>query len=265
MRKILNYSISKFSIMNEDLHVWPFVISIPHSGLYLPEKMARELRNDVILANADWYLPELFSFLFEQGYTVLINNVSRYVVDPNRKPAESNNSDYQSALIYTKTTFGKEMYSEALSSEEIKSRISNIYLDYHAVLQKLIAEKQKHFDKVYLLDLHSFGMDIDADVVLGNGNGQTTQNDFFQGVWEIFTEEGFKVAINKPFSGGFITKRYGKKGSSTESLQIEISYDSYICKRSFGEEECPDIDRVLMGKCRQKLKTVFTKMNEKIC
>ena len=261
MRMILNDNIPRISIINEDLHVHPFIFSIPHSGIYLTEQMAKELHYDVILANIDWYLPECFSFLGEQGYTILINNVSRYVIDPNRSIEASEISDNHGALIYTKTTFGKEMYSAALSRKETSSRIREFYQTYHFVLQRLITEKQKRFEKVYLIDLHSFGKEIDADVVLGNGNGSTMQHYALQCFQNAFSDEGFRTALNDPYSGGFITKHYGAKDSPCESLQIELSYNAYICKRDFTEEECPGIDHFLMTNCQRKLRRVFARIN----
>ena len=264
MRKILNDNIPKISIINENLHVHPFIFSIPHSGIYLTEQMATELHNDVILANTDWYLPECYSFLHDQGYTILINNVSRYVIDPNRSIEASEISDNHRPLIYTKTTFGKEMYSAALSREETSSRIREFYQTYHTALQRLITEKQKRFEKVYLIDLHSFGKEIDADVVLGNGNGSTMQRYTLHSFKNAFSDEGFRTALNDPYGGGFITKHYGAKDSPCESLQIELSYNAYICNRDFTEEECPSIDLFLMTNCQRKLRRVFARINAEI-
>ena len=264
IRRILNDNIPRVSIINEDLHVHPFIFSIPHSGMYLTEQMAQELHNDVVLANTDWYLPECYSFLYEQNYTVLINNVSRYVIDPNRGIEEGESSGYHSALIYTKTTFGKEMYSVALSNEEISSRIREFYQNYHSALQRLIAEKQKHFGKVYLIDLHSFGKNINTDVVLGNANGSTMQSDTLLCFQKAFSDEGFRTALNDPYSGGFITKHYGAKDSPCESLQIELSYNAYICKRDFTEEEHPSIDHLLMINCQRRLNRAFARIDTEL-
>lgn len=65
-----------------------------------------------------WYLPNLYSFLKYLEITTIVNNVSRYVIDPNN-------------------------------------------------------DKLSCFNKIYLIDLHSFGKDIDTNIVLGNRNGQT--------------------------------------------------------------------------------------------
>ena len=47
-------------------------------------------------------------------------------------------------------------------------RIDNYYVPYHKEIEKLLKEKLKYFEKVYLIDLHSFGRNIGSDIVLGN-------------------------------------------------------------------------------------------------
>lgn len=57
----------------------------------------------------------------------------------------------------------------------------------------------------------------------------------------------FVDAVNNPYKGGYITKHYGDKNKQCESLQIEISYQSYIDKRVFDEEEYPTINNNVMN------------------
>lgn len=44
----------------------------------------------------------------------------------------------------------------------------NYYLPYHQALKKSIEDKLKVFKKVYVIDLHSFGLNYGADVIIGN-------------------------------------------------------------------------------------------------
>ena len=82
-RKIIDDSLNKVEIINLNNNEIPIVISIPHSGEYVTMKMSNNL-NDVFLSNMDWYLDKLYSFLSDLGFTIIINNVSRYVIDINR-------------------------------------------------------------------------------------------------------------------------------------------------------------------------------------
>ena len=222
--------------------------------------MNNKLKENVILANMDWYLPELYSFLEELGFTVVINNISRYVIDSNRNIEKLNYEKYTESLIYKKTTFNKEIYNKPLAQVEIDYRIDNFYKPYHETLKKEIKKKLTHFNKVYLIDLHSFGKQIGKDIVLGNNNGKTMNKELFYKIYKLFTNNGFQVAINNPYSGGYIIKHYGNKSQQCESLQIEISYSSYIDKRLFYEEELPKINNEIMQYCKKRLKNIFNEI-----
>ena len=257
LRKILDENTLIVEVINENIHKLPFVISIPHSGVYVTKEMNNKLKENVILANMDWYLPQLYSFLKELGFTVVINHVSRYVIDPNRDIKSADGEEYTKSFIYKKTTFGREMYRDTLLQEEIDDRINKYYKVYHDTLQRTISEKLVHFEKAYLLDLHSFGRQMEVDVVLGNNEGQTMKEELLSYIQKLFMDNGFDVAINYPFKGGYITKHYGDKNQRCESLQIELSYSSYIDKRVFPEEELPLINENVMKDCREKLKKIF--------
>ena len=75
----------------------------------------------------DWYLPNLYSFLKDLEITTIVNNVSRYVIDPNRKITDSINTSYLDNYVYTKTTFNNPMYNTDLEDEEIRDRITKYY------------------------------------------------------------------------------------------------------------------------------------------
>ena len=64
------------------------------------------------------------------------------------------------------------------------------------------------------------------------------------------------------FDGGYITKHYGDKNQQCESLQIELSYYSYIDKRVFYEEELPNINEVVMKNCQRRLKKIFREISK---
>ena len=262
MCKILDEKTETVKVINDNVHKLPFVISIPHSGLYLTSEMSRKLKEEVILANMDWYLPELYAFLEKLEFTVVVNNISRYVIDPNRDINSISSEKYTKSLIYKKTTFGKEMYNDRLLQEEVDSRISNFYKNYHETLERTISEKLEHFNKVYLIDLHSFGKQIEEDVVLGNDNGRTMNENLLKYFQKLFIDNEFRVAINDPFNGGYIIKHYEDKNQRCESLQIELSYYSYIDKRVFYEEELPNINEDVMKNCQRRLQEIFKQISK---
>ena len=143
---------NNITIWNNDKNEIPIIVSIPHSGTYIPRIMKKNLISNVVLANMDWYLPSLYSFLKDLKITTIINNVSRYVIDVNRELFNNSNDSYVHNYIYTKTTFNIPMYKEKLKDEEIKSRILKYYTPYHITLKKLLDDKLSNFNKVFLID-----------------------------------------------------------------------------------------------------------------
>ena len=246
---------NNITIWNNDKNEIPIIVSIPHSGTYIPRIMKKNLINNIVLANMDWYLPSLYSFLKDLKITTIINNVSRYVIDVNRELSNNSNDSFVHNYVYTKTTFNNPMYKEKLKDEEIKSRILKYYTPYHITLKKLLDDKLSNFNKVFLIDLHSFGKDIVSDIVLGNKNGQTINEEFTMFIKNILNNLDFKVDLNIPYSGGYIVKKYSTENVNT--LQIELNYKKYIDNKTFSNEDFPKVNQILFTETQEKLKYLF--------
>ena len=249
-------------IWNEFDNSVPIIVSIQHSGTNLTMSMRKDLLDNVILSNMDWYLIELYSFLKKLHITTIVNNISRYVIDTNREIVDNSSDSYTKNYIYTKTTFGYEIYKNIPSEREIKNRIQKYYNAYHENLSKLIKYKLKKFNRIYLIDLHSFGKDINEDIVLGNANGETSSDVFINNIKENLEKHEFIISLNKQYSGGYIVKKYA--GKNIETIQIELSYKKYIANRTFKNEEFPEKDMKLFYTTQQKPKKAFEEIITKI-
>ena len=249
-----------YAVLNGDCHDLPVVVSIPHSGTWLPEDIRAAMRSDAILASTDWYLPELYEFLGEQGFTVLINHVSRYAADVNRRPGSKHPRDARGVAVYDKTTGGTSLYEEPLLPDEIDRRIALYHAQYHAALRRALDEKLARFSHVVLIDLHSFGRNIAPDVVLGTGRGTTASAALTASVRDAFADEDFCMAVDAPFSGGYITHRYGSRNGPVEALQIELSYAADVGIHALGNVAQPEPDQALFRKAQARLMRVFARL-----
>lgn len=236
------------------------IASIPHGSSKITSDMRRCMRENVLLTNNDWFLNELYNFLPKLNITKISANYSRYVIDVNRNiNKEKVRGDYTESLVYHKTTFRKEIYKKALSSETIKNRIVKFYDPYHFHLLDEINKSLKLNKKAYLLDLHSFYAQSEADVVLGTWHGDTCSSKFLNIVYNAFVSEKFIVKFDEAgLKGGFITTHYSTI-KNVEAIQIELRYTSYIEERNF-EEEVTSINKKMFYETQERLKRVFKKI-----
>lgn len=256
-----------FAIQNPTLHQFPLVLSIPHSGTHVPAEIRAQMIPHVLLPNTDWFLPELYAFLPEQGVTTITAHLSRYAIDLNRSPAQARTGDFRS-LVYETSTQGRPLYPQPLSDEEIKRRTESYYLPYHQALQQLLQDKLTVFPKVYLLDLHSFFLNFNeqdhGDILLSDWDHKTASPQTMHVLHHALESQGFSVTENS-IKGGYLTRHFGTLfGERVESIQIELRYTAYLADRYFGEEEITEKDEALFASAQQKLKNAFSSILEQL-
>ena len=66
-----------------------------------------------------------------------------------------------------------------------------------------------------------------VEVVLGDCFGRSCEHEIVVELKTLLTEVGFKVSLNNPFSGGFITKNYASPPNNIHVVQIEILRSLY--------------------------------------
>ncbi len=253
-----------YKILNENVHQFPVVIDLPHSGVFVPSDIRSRLLDNVCLSNTDWFLPELYDFLPAMGCTTIINHLSRYVVDVNRPIGGARSGDYRNTVVYQENTQGSPLYSPPLNEKEINQRVIQYYQPYHQALEKLLQDKLQVYPSVLLLDLHSFFLDFveggRQDVYLSNRCGVTSSEQTLQELRKGFTAQGYSV-INNAIMGGHIIHHYRNIFQERfEGILIEFRYTKYIENRYFGEEELTDRNEILFQSAKQKLKEVFMRL-----
>ena len=253
------------NIINPQKHNYPVIVSIPHSGTFVPIDIRDKMLPNVILSNTDWFLKELYSFLETMDITTISSNISRYVVDLNRDPSRDiKGKDYRETIVYDCNTFGTPLYSDPLSCDEIQKRINQYYVPYHEKLECLINEKLTYFRKVLLLDLHSFCVDFkpgaDEDICLSNYNNQTASKEIMQSLYEGLNAQGYSVRLNT-IRGRYILKKYKELFQNRiDCIQMELRYSQYIGDRYYGEEELNSWDTALFSSTQKKLQAAFIKL-----
>ncbi len=128
------------------------------------------------------------------------------------------------------------IYDRPLTTTEANHRLNTYYHPYHTALQSLVTESRARFGKTLLLDCHSMSPSIlhnffagqQPDIVLGDLDGTSCDIHIRRTIQKILTDMGYRVAVNVPYKGAEILRRYGTPAADVHAVQIEINKALYL-------------------------------------
>lgn len=216
----------------------PLVISIPHTGTWLPPEVRDSLASPAMLAQpmTDWHLHLLYDFLPALGATTIFATVSRFAVDLNRPPLPRAlyPGRFETGLVPLETFQGEPVFRAPPEQAEIERRRLAWHAPYHARLQALLDEARTRFGRVVLVDAHSVASApnrlhgaLEDEIYLGDRDGATCGGWLRELLRDGFVDQGLSVAINAPYKGGYITDHYGRQ-AGVEAIQIEMAQRVYM-------------------------------------
>jgi N-formylglutamate amidohydrolase len=179
------------------------------------------------------------------GRVSLIAQWSRLVIDLNRAVGQRD----RNGIVAHSDYHGRSIYREGCypDNREVERRIREYYRPFH----ERLAESLQRPDINALFDCHSLAAVGPAeapdrgrkrkDITLGNNGDQNGRKDPERGditcppkvlseIREVFEKNGFSVALNQPYAGGFITRNYGQSYARKGKIvvQIEINQCLYM-------------------------------------
>ena len=245
----------------------PFVFNSPHSGRFYDNNFLNAAKLDplTLRRSEDFMVDELFASVVPLGAPMLVADFPRAWLDVNREPYELDPHMFDGELppfANTKSarvagglgTIARivsetdEIYGSKLPVAEALSRIQNHYLPYHAALRGLMAEAIVEFGHAILVDCHSMPSSslsntnfnqvrLRADFVLGDRYGSACSPSITNAAAEFLRDLGYRVEINKPYAGGFITEHYGRPQNGLHAIQIEINRALYMNEETVTKSE----------------------------
>jgi len=244
------------------------VFSSPHSGSEYPaDFLARSSLSPLVLRSSeDAFVDELFATAPDAGAPLLAARVPRACIDLNRAC-----DDLDPALIagasrrYVNARIaaglgviprvvgeGRPIMQGKMTLAEAERRIRENWHPYHERLRGLLAEARADFGLAILIDCHSMPHDaLNAapaiwgrrpNVILGDRFGAACERWLTDAAMDLLAAEGFIVARNALFAGGYITQTYGQPGRGVQALQIEIDRALYL--EEVRVERRPEFDDV---------------------
>ena len=230
------------------------VFNSPHSGCDYPEDLIRRSRLNrlQLRASEDALVDKLYGAAPGLGAPLLAATAPRAWLDLNRGPGELDPALIHGArsvginqriaaglgVVPRIVSEGTAIYDGKLSLNEAEQRVKSIHEPYHARLEDLLLRAREQFGVGILFDLHSMPSEalraaprvngLMPEIVLGDRFGASAARDIVMATQDAFEAEGFVVARNAPFAGGYITQRHGRPSRGVHAVQIEIDRGLYL-------------------------------------
>lgn len=233
----------------------PLVLDSPHSGQNYPADFDHAVDVAHLRRAEDTDVDDLFGAAPSLGAAMVCAEFPRSYIDPNRRLEDIDPSMIAGrwlgkvdaspktksgiGLIWKVLDDGSPMYARALSVTEVRARIANCYAPYWAALTAQIENVFASHGRVFHINCHSMPAAAGpiswvaqgtkfADVVLGNRDASTCAPEFTAMLREAFEREGLSVAINDPYKGVELVKRFGRPIENRHSIQVEINRRLYM-------------------------------------
>jgi N-formylglutamate amidohydrolase len=255
-----------FSIRGAEAQTSPLIFNSPHSGRTYPSVLleASRLSPQALRKSEDAFVEELFGSAPQEGAVLIEAHFPRAYIDINREPYELDPALFDGELpdfansqslraigglgtIARVVNEREEIYQRPLPVAAALTRIDKLYHPYHAALRRLIDETKAKFGCAFLIDCHSMPSQaqdhgIWPDFVLGDRFGTSCAIELTRLVQGFLRQLGYRVALNKPYAGGYITEHYGQPLKGVHVLQVEIDRSLYMKEETF--EKLPSFNGV---------------------
>jgi N-formylglutamate deformylase len=219
----------------------PLLVSMPHVGTDIPDDVAARLMPCALpRADTDWHLAELYAFAREMGASTLSARWSRYLIDLNRPPENTNLYPGQDTTgLCPVDTFGRErLYREGMEpdAEEVQARLARYWRPYHDQLRAELERLLAVHGKVVLWDAHSIASQVPRffegrlpDLNFGTADGKSCSLALEGAMIQAANaQDRFSFVFNGRFKGGHITRYYGDPAAGVHAIQLEMCQCLYM-------------------------------------
>ncbi|TFW13718.1 N-formylglutamate deformylase [Duganella callida] len=224
----------------------PLLVSMPHVGTDIPDDVLAAMTPAAVdKQDTDWHLVRLYEFLGGMGASVLSARWSRYVIDLNRPPENTNLYPGQDTTgLCPVDTFHREpLYREGMlpDQREVERRLRAYWMPYHDQLRAELDRLLALHGRVVLWDAHSIASVVPRffdgklpDLNFGTADGKSCAPGLSDAVVACARAQAkFTIAVNGRFKGGHITRYYGQPDANVHAIQLEM------CQSTYMDEDAP--------------------------
>jgi N-formylglutamate deformylase len=240
------------------------VLDSPHSGTYYPPDFGFACDRARLRSAEDTHVEKLYSFAPELGCAWVEAHFPRSYLDANRNLTEVDPDMLDGAwphalelsdaavlskrrlgkgLVWRVTDEGEPLYTRQLSVQEVEQRIELCWKPYHAAVKAAIDTAHARHGYSIHINCHSMpevagshATDFPGvkhpDFVLGNRDHSTSSEAVLLFIQERLAQSGYSVALNHPYKGVELVRRYGEPAKHRHSVQIEINRGLYMNEKT---------------------------------
>jgi N-formylglutamate deformylase len=219
----------------------PLLVSLPHTGTGIPDELKPPFHARALaVADTDWHLHELYAFARKLGLGLVVPHYSRYVIDLNRPPEDSpmyagaNNTE----LVPTRSFEGEPLYRDGHvpGPAEVERRLERYWRPYHETLRAELARIRQAHGYAVLWDGHSIKSRLPwlfegalPDLNLGTARGTSCSATLAAALTRVLeSQDRFTRVVDGRFSGGYITRHYGRPEERVHAVQLEMCWSCYM-------------------------------------
>ena len=220
----------------------PLLISIPHSGIEIPESIQNRINQQAKRIHTDWKIDLLVK---DFPFTKVSTSISRYVVDVNRSKYTSKTSTLP--IIPRYDEFGIPLFKQYPSKNLQNDWIAKYYTSYYDVLFEQITIKKQNNSIICLLDLHSYDDEyFETDkIIISTRECSTISKESLNYILNCFEKAALSTQLDKPFKGGNIIHEVSKQ-PNIEAIQIEIPYSLYLHNNTLDPQKSKTLQEKLL-------------------
>lgn len=227
----------------------PLVLDSPHSGTGYPADFEPVVDQASLRDLEDPFVDQLLAGTPGRGATLVCARFARAYIDPNRSEHDidldmlsgpwpeavtpSTKTELGVGLVFRRTLDGRSIYADRLTPASVQERIARYYRPYHQALAGALNQAHLQFGHVWHLNCHSMPGGTGArrtrpDFCIGDRHGTTADRRLVERIVAILRECGYQVALNNPYAGVELVRRYADPIERRHSVQIEINRSLYM-------------------------------------
>ncbi len=264
-----------------DADAVPLFVDVSKSGLEYPETFRSPVAFTAVHDNASMHVDALFAGAPRVGATLLRCVFATFFVDVNRHELDLDPAAIDGewpvplqphvrtlkglGLIKTKSRYGEPLQERKLTVAEVEERLERYYRPYHREMQRIVETLHARFGRLRHISGHCMSATgapthLDAgrpraDFCVSDLNGTTSSRTFVDFLAELLRGYGYSVAINDPYLGNELIRRYGAPSRGIDSIHLEINKKLYMDTTTFRRtagfaQVKADIDRLLAAVAR---------------